>query len=203
MESLLDQISKRSTKANPKSKATILAFSILILVAGIASSIGGTNYILYSIANAQLEEGEDLREEQSAVVEESATGSNEFSLTLDRAHFIPLSPISDSPGNQVKKLLQYSGQLPSTSTDDTVNAIMEVYAANHTLLRTSSLPEPITLDGSDGTIQLATTFNDPNLKDVTAKALITDSQKINPLSDPIEASIGLGEITSAAVLNKQ
>jgi hypothetical protein len=203
MESLLDQISKRSTKANPKSKATILAFSILILVAGIASSIGGTNYILYSIANAPLEEGDDLREEQSAVVEESATGPNEFSLTLDRAHFIPLSPISDSPGNQVKKLLQYSGQLPSTSTDDTINAIMEVYAANHTLLRTSSLPEPITLDGSDGTIQLATTFNDPNLKDVTAKALITDSQKINPLSDPIEASIGLGEITSAAVLNKQ
>jgi hypothetical protein len=45
-------------------------------------------------------------------------------------------------------------------------------------------------------------FHDPNLKDVTAKALITDSQKINPLSDPIEASIGLGEITSAAVLDK-
>ena len=202
MESLLNQISKRSTKANPTSKATILAFSTLILVAGIASSIGGTNYILYSIANAQLEEGEDLREEHSGVAEESATGSNEFSLTLDRAHFIPLSPISDSPGNQVKMLLQYSGQLPSTSTDDTINAIMEVYAANHTLLRTSSLPEPITLDGSDGTIQLATTFNDPNLKDVTAKALITDSQKINPLSDPIEASIGLGEIASAAVLNK-
>jgi hypothetical protein len=199
MESLLDQISKRSTKANPKSKATILAFSILILVAGIASSIGGTNYILYSIANAQLEEGEDLREEQSAVVEESATGSNEFSLTLDRAHFIPLSPISDSPGNQVKKLPQYSGQLPSTSTDDTINAIMEVYAANHTLLRTSSLPEPIALDGSDGTIQLATTFNDPTLKDIVAKAILTDSQKINPLSDPIEASIGLGEIESATM----
>jgi hypothetical protein len=66
----------------------------------------------------------------------------------------------------------------------------------------SSLPEPITLDGSDGTIQLATTFNDPNLKDVTAKALLTDSQKINPLSDPIEASIGLGEIASAATMDK-
>jgi hypothetical protein len=202
MESLLDQISKRSTKAHPTSKATFLAFSILFLITGIASSIGETNYILYSTANAQLEAAEDLREEQSAVAKESATGSNEFSLTLDGAHFIPLSPISDSPGNQVKMLLHYSGQLPSTSTEDTVNAIMEVYAANHTLLRTSSLPEPIALDGSDGTIQLATTFNDPNLKDVTAKALITDSQKINPLSDPIEASIGLGEITPAAILDK-
>jgi hypothetical protein len=149
-----------------------------------------------------LEGAQDLREEQSAVAAENATDSNEFSLTLDRAHFIPLSPISDSPGNQVKMLLHYSGQLPYTSTDDTVNAIMEVYAANHTLLRTSSLPVPIALDDSDGTIQLATTFNDPNLKDVTAKALITDSQKINPLSDPIEASIGLGEITSPAILDK-
>jgi fumarylacetoacetate (FAA) hydrolase family protein len=63
-------------------------------------------------------------------------------------------------------------------------------------LRTSSLPEPIVLDDSDGKIQLATTFNDPNLKDVTAKALLTDGQKINPLSEPIEASIGLGEVTS-------
>jgi hypothetical protein len=46
----------------------------------------------------------------------------------------------------------------STSTDDIVNAVMEVYAANQTLLRTSSLPEPIVLNDSDGTIQLATTF---------------------------------------------
>lgn len=78
----------------------------------------------------------------------------------------------------------------------------EVYAANQTLLRTSSLPEPIVPDDSDGTIQLATTFNDPNLKDVTMKALLTDGQKINPLSDPIEANINLGEITSPATLGK-
>jgi hypothetical protein len=123
-------------------------------------------------------------------------------MTLDRAHFIPLSQINDSHGNQVKMLLQYYGQLPSTSTDDTVNAIMEVYAANHTLLRTSSLPITIALDDSADAIQLATTFNDPNLKNITAKALITDGQKINPLSDPIEVSIGLGEITSAAILDK-
>jgi hypothetical protein len=198
MEASLDQISKRLVQANPASKGTLIASSILILITGIISSIPGTNYIPYSTANAQLEEVEDFRE-QRAVAEESATGSNEFSLTLDRAHFIPLSPISDSPGNQVKMLLHYSGQHPSTSTEDTVNAVMEVYAANHTLLRTSSLPEPIALDGSDGTIQLATTFNDPALKDVVAKVILTDSQKINPLSDPIEASIGLGEIESATM----
>ena len=208
MESSLDHISKGSIKTNPASisKATLLACSILILVFGMASSsIGGPSYIPYStaIANAQLEEP---REEQSAVPDENAVSSNnKFSLALDRAHFIPLSPLSDSPGNQVKMLLHYTTttqqQQPSTSVSDPVNAIMEVYAANHTLLRTSSLPKPIVPD-SDGTIQLATTFNDPNLRDVTAKALLTDGQKINPLSDPIEATIGLGEITPAAVLDK-
>lgn len=150
------------------------------------------------MANAQLEEAE----EQRAVTDENAIDSNEFSLTLDRAHFIPLSLLSDSPGNHVKMLLYYTTQQPSESIDDTVNAIMKVYAANNTLLRTSSLPEPIVPDDSYGTIQLATTFNDPNLKDVTAKALLTDGQKIKPLSDPIEASIGLGEITSATTLGK-
>jgi hypothetical protein len=33
-------------------------------------------------------------------------------------------------------------------------------------------------------------------------ALLTDGQKMNPLSDPIETSIGFGENTSAATLNK-
>ena len=189
MKSLLDHTSKR---ASPTSiKTTFLTYGILILVSGIS-------YIPYSVVNAQLEEAE----EQRAVTDENAIDSNEFSLTLDQAHFVPLSPLSDSPGNQVKMLLHYTTQQPSESIDDTVIAIMEVYAANNTLLRTSSLSEPIVPTDSDGTIQLATTFNDPNLKDVTAKALLTDGQKINPLSDLVEARIGLGEITSAPTLDK-
>ena len=71
---------------------------------------------------------------------------------------------------------------------------MEVYAPNQTLLRTSSLPEPVSLVDSEGTIQLATTLGDPTLQNVTVRALLTDGQKILPLSDPIEASLGLGEI---------
>lgn len=47
--------------------------------------------------------------------------------------------------------------------DDTVSAVMEVYALNQSLLRTSSLPEPIALEDSEGSIELATTFNDDTL----------------------------------------
>ena len=67
------------------------------------------------------------------------------------------------------------------------------------MLRTSSLPEPIVIDDdSEGTIQLATTLDDnPALQNITARALVTDSLKVNPLSDTIEANMGLGEIKSA------
>ena len=198
-----DRVSKRLINMNANSKATLLMCSIFLLASGIGLPIGGPTCTLYPAANAQLEDPEELRKEQRAVAaDKAASGSNEFALTLDRAHFIPLSPLSDSPGNQVKMLFHYTTQQPSEGIDDTISAIMEVYAANNTLLRTSSLPEPIVPDDSDGTIQLATTFDDPNLKDVTAKALLTDGQKINPLSDPIEVSVGLGEITSAGNLDE-
>ena len=99
-------------------------------------------------------------------------------------------------------LLDYTIEDPSALADDdtTVSAIMEVYAENQTLLRTSSLPEPIVIDDdSEGTIlQLATTLDDnPALQNITARALVTDSLKVNPLSDTIEANMGLGEIKSA------
>lgn len=94
-------------------------------------------------------------------------------------------------------LLDYTVEGSSLLLDGTVNAVMEVYAANQTLLRTSSLPEPIVLEDSEGTIQLATTFNDAALRDVTARALLTDGEKVNPISDPLEATIGLGEVSTA------
>ena len=90
-------------------------------------------------------------------------------------------------------------QNSSTLPDDRVNAVMEVYASNQTLLRTSSLPEPIVIDNPEGTIQLATTFADPTLQNVTVRALLTDGQKILPLSEPIETSLGLGEIRLGAI----
>jgi hypothetical protein len=174
--------------------------------------MGGSSHILYNV-NAQLVDVEELREDlRAAIVEEkiqgemnqnqsnqstaaaAATNPNGLSLKLERAHFIPLSPLSDSPGNQIKMLLDYTIENSSSLAHDSVSAVMEVYAENQTLLRTSSLPEPIVLDDSKGNIQLATTLNDPTLKNVTARALLTDGQKINPLSDPIETSLGLGEV---------
>ncbi len=191
-----------------------VACSILLITLGVAAVIGGSNHILYATVNAQLEDAEELREELRASIGEKLQGGlnqnqsdqsaaaanpNGLTLSLDRAHYIPLSPLSDSPGNQVKMLLDYSVQDPSALAEDTVSAVMEVYAENQTLLRTSSLPEPIVLNDSKGSIQLATTFDDPTLQNITARALLTDGQKINPLSDPIEASLGLGELKTEGI----
>lgn len=209
---------KAKTRTVRRAK-TFIGSSLLILTLAVGALIGASsNQIpILIIANAQLEDTEELREEQRAreIEEEfsseqgqdqddkeaaTATGSNGLSLILERAHFIPLSPLSDSPGNQVKMLLDYNIDDPSALADDTtVSAIMEVYAENQTLLRTSSLPEPIVIDDSEGTIQLATTLDDnPALQNITARALITDGQKVNPLSDTIEANMGLGDIKSTA-----
>jgi len=197
-------------KATHTKIATIFVATLIAL--GIAILIGGSNRIPYTIVNAQVEDREELRGEQKAALVENelqagqnqnqsdqsnAVSPNGITLRIDRAHYIPLSPLSDSPGNQVKMLLDYSVQNSSALPNNMVNAVMEVYAANQTLLRTSSLPEPITLDDSEGNIQLATTFDDPTLQNVIVRALLTDGQKILPLSDPLEESIGLGEIRSA------
>ena len=96
--------------------------STFLIALGATLILGGTNYILYTTVNAQLVVAEELREDlRAAIVEEkllkvvnqnqsnqSAASPNGLSLEFDRAHFIPLSPLSDSPGNQLKMLLGYS-----------------------------------------------------------------------------------------------
>jgi len=54
-----------------------------------------------------------------------------------------MSPISNSPGNQLKVLLDYAVGESSPLIEEPISAVMEVYAPNGTLLRTSSLPEEV------------------------------------------------------------
>jgi hypothetical protein len=217
MELILGYFSTQIAKTRTVRAKPSTCILLLILTLGVGALVG-TSLSSNEIVNAQLEDTEEIREEQRASEMEeefpseqrqgqddkeagTTTDSHELSLTLERAHFIPLSPLSDSPGNQVKMLLDYTIDDPSAFADDdvTVSAIMEVYAENQTLLRTSPLPESIVIDDdSEGTIQLATTLDDnPALQNITARALVTDSLKVNPLSDTIEANMGLGEIKSA------
>jgi hypothetical protein len=127
-------------------------------------------------------------ERSTAVASEPDYSSNSVSQRLDYGHFVPLT---NSPGNQVKLLLNYSSLDPSM-TDAPINAVMEVYAANETLLRTTSFPQPLLLNQS-GEIQLATTFEDESLNNITARTMLTDGEKVIPISNTLETRLALGQ----------
>jgi len=126
--------------------------------------------------------------QRATAASEPDYSSNSVSQRLDYAHFVPLT---NSPGNQVKLLLNYSSLDPSM-TDAPINAVMEVYAANQTLLRTTSFPQPLLLNQS-GEIQLATTFEDESLNNITTRTMLTDGEKAIPISNTLETRLALGQ----------
>jgi hypothetical protein len=185
------------------SNASKLGFSAGFLFLSVCLSLVIYPYSLQKPAMAQEQSpgpnAASLREEISTEIKDELAQSpryspNSVSQTLNYSHFVPLSPISNSPGNQVKLLLNYN-VTESSLIDNPINAILEVYAANQSLIRTSSLPHPLNVTGPEGTIQLATTLNDNNLKNITAVALLTDDEKAIPISNVLEARLNLGEMS--------
>lgn len=186
------------------SEASILGFSAGLLLLYLCLSLSDSSHSLEYLAIAQ---DEPPKSRAASVREDVLTNSsnelmllpkylpNSVSQTLNYSHFVPLSPLSNSPGNQVKLLLNYN-VTESSLIDNPINAIMEVYAANQSLIRTSSLPHPLNLTSSEGTIQLATTLNDHNLKNITAVAILTDDEKAIPISNILEARLDLGKMSS-------
>lgn len=134
---------------------------------------------------------EAAREAERAAASEPDYSSNSVLQRLDYAHFIPLT---NSPGNQVKLLLNYSSLDPSMNNAP-INAVMEIYAANQTLLRTTSFPQPLLLNQS-GEIQLATTFEDESLNNITTRTMLTDGEKAIPISNTLETRLALGQNVS-------
>lgn len=186
------------------SKVSLLGSSVGFLFLSICLSIAISPQSVEKLVVAQEQSSSSgaasVREELSKDVKDEITllpkySPDSVSQTLNYSHFVPLSPLSNSPGNQVKLLLNYN-VTESSLIDNPINAIMEVYAANQSLVRTSSLPHPLNLTSSEGTIQLATTLNDNNLQNITAVAMLTDDEKAIPISNVLEARLNLGEMNA-------
>jgi hypothetical protein len=186
------------------SKVSMLGFSVGFLFLSVCLLVAISPNYLQKFAIAQDQSpgssSTSLRQEISKDLKDELAllptySPNSISQSLNYSHFVPLSPISNSPGNQVKLLLDYN-VTESSILDNPINAIMEVYAANQSLIRTSSLPHPLNITSSEGTIQLATTLNDHNLKNITAVALLTDDEKAIPISNVLEARLNLGEMSN-------
>lgn len=192
------------TSSRRTSKVSLLGFSVGFLFLSICLAIAISPQSAEKLVIAQEQSSSSgaasVREEISKDVKDEITllpkySPDSVSQTLNYSHFVPLSPLSNSPGNQVKLLLNYN-VTESSLIDNPINAIMEVYAANQSLVRTSSLPHPLNLTSSEGTIQLATTLNDNNLQNITAVAMLTDDEKAMPISNVLEARLNLGEMTA-------
>jgi hypothetical protein len=140
------------------------------------------------VSSSQREAAQEAERAAATSAPEPDYSSDSVSQILDYAQFAPLT---NSPGNQVKLLLNYSSLDPSM-TNAPINAVMEIYAPNQTLLRTTSFPQPLLLNQS-GEIQLATTFEDESLNNITAKTMLTDEEKAIPISNTLETILALGQ----------
>ncbi|MGH9965509.1 MAG: hypothetical protein ACRD5E_11870 [Nitrososphaeraceae archaeon] len=123
-------------------------------------------------------------------VQQPGNESGEIFQILDYAHFIPLT---NSPGNQVKIGLDYTVVDPSF-VGQPMSGIMEVFAAyNNSLIRTSSLSDPVIANQS-GSFEFATTFVDENVNAVRAEVTFTGPNEMRPISNRISAILTLDQI---------
>jgi len=123
-------------------------------------------------------------------VQQPSSGPDKIFQALDSAHFIPLT---NSPGNQIKLMLDYSVVDP-TFVGELMSGTMEVYAANNnSLIRTSSLSDPVIANQS-GSVQFATTFTDERLDNVRTEATFTGPSGMETISNPISVNLTLGQI---------
>jgi hypothetical protein len=116
----------------------------------------------------------------------------EVLLALDSAQFIPR--LNTTEGSQVKVLVNYTVNDPSI-VNQTINAVMNVYTSNGTLVKTTSFPAGFTANNF-GTQQLATTIKgNPNpIQNITAVITITNAAKLIPLSNSSTVKLNLGQI---------
>jgi hypothetical protein len=117
----------------------------------------------------------------------------EVLLALDSAQFIPR--LNTTEGSQVKVLVNYTVNTVNDPSivNQTINAVMNVYTLNGTLVKTSSFPAGFTANNF-GTQQLATTIKGNPIQNITAVITITNAAKLIPLSNSLTTKLNLGQV---------
>jgi hypothetical protein len=123
---------------------------------------------------------------------DTLTSNARITQSINYSHLIPLT---NSPGDQLKVIVDYLVTDPST-VGESINAVMEMFSvSNQSLIKISSFPNPIIANAS-GTVQLATTFPDNSVIDVVSLITFTDAEKEIALSDPLTLTLKLGQSSS-------
>lgn len=116
-----------------------------------------------------------------------AAHGQEITLTLHNSSF---GSLSTGGGNQVSVFASYELNDDSIA-GQTINAVMEVYAPNGTLIRTSSYPNGFVVQSSGGVEGLETTIRDPTLQSVTANVTFRNLDKTTMLSNDLRVDLNL------------
>jgi hypothetical protein len=117
-----------------------------------------------------------------------ADHGQEITLTLYNSSF---GSLTSGGGNQVSVFANYKLNDDSIA-GQTINAVMEVYAPNGTLIRTSSYPDGFVAQSS-GIDGLETTIKDPTVQSVTANVTFRNADKTAILSKDLRVNLNLGE----------
>jgi hypothetical protein len=127
-----------------------------------------------------------------SITESFAEKNGSIDISLVNSSFVPLS---NADGNQVKASIDYTLKKEKMQ-NQLINAVMEVYAPNGTLIRTTSIGSGFTLQSDGGEQMLRTAIHDESLKRVSIKVVFTDLSKKIPLSNTITDDLKLEAVST-------
>ncbi|HEY7696611.1 MAG TPA: hypothetical protein VH797_10995 [Nitrososphaeraceae archaeon] len=127
-----------------------------------------------------------------SITESFAEKNGSIDISLVNSSFIPLS---NADANQVKASIEYTLE-KEIMQNQLINAVMEVYAPNGTLIRTTSIGSGFTLQSAGGEQVLRTTIQDESLQRVSIKVVFTDLSKKIPLSNTISDNLKLESVST-------
>ena len=154
----------------------MLSISTMYVLTGLIMTLSVLSLLLLSLS---------LQEHSSVVF---ADHGEEIIISLhDNSTFMPLT---SAEGNQVSVFATYELH-DGSIVGHPINAVMEVYAPNGTLIRTSSYPDGFIAQSTGGIEGLETTIRDPMVRDVTANVTFSSLDKTEVLSNTIGVSLDL------------
>ena len=126
-----------------------------------------------------------------SVTESFSQKDDSIDISVVNSSFIPLTNID---ANQVKVNVEYTLE-DEKIQNQIINAVMEVYASNGTLIRTSTA-SGFAVQSDGGEQVLRTTLHDKSLQSVSIKIVFTDLTKKIPLSNAITDDLKLEEAST-------
>jgi hypothetical protein len=118
-----------------------------------------------------------------------ADHGQEITLTLHNSSF---GSLTSGGGNQVSVFASYDLN-DNFIAGRIINAVMEIYAPNGTLVRTSSYPNGFVAHTSGGVEGLETTIKDPTVQSILANVTFRNLDKTETLSNELRVDLNLGE----------